>query len=184
MKAKSMKSLVSIVLVSLMLITVSAAADTGYIQVGSSPDHADVYIEGKLMCTGCTSEPHLILHAQTFRGISFGYHTVTVKKSGYIDWSKDVSISSARDRETVSAYLEPVSAETPAPTITAVPPTPTVSPTPTMTPIPSLTPTPIVTPKSTPAVTPTPVEKGVPGFEAILAIAGFLAVSYLLKRRK
>jgi PGF-CTERM protein len=42
---------------------------------------------------------------------------------------------------------------------------------------------PVQTP--TPAVieTPTP-EKGVPGFEAIFAIAGLLAVAYLLRRRR
>ena len=44
-------------------------------------------------------------------------------------------------------------------------------------------PTPTTTPTSTPSPTPTP-EEGVPGFEAVFAIAGLLAVAYLLKRRK
>ena len=33
-------------------------------------------------------------------------------------------------------------------------------------------------------LTPTPKENGVPGFEAVFAIAGLLAVAYLLRRRK
>jgi PGF-CTERM protein len=45
----------------------------------------------------------------------------------------------------------------------------------------SLPPTP--TPEETPKTPPTPT-KEVPGFEAILAIAGLLAVTYLLRRRK
>lgn len=47
------------------------------------------------------------------------------------------------------------------------------------TPIPTATPTP--TPSPTP--TPTPEEKGVPGFEAVFAIAGLLVITYLLRRR-
>ena len=58
------------------------------------------------------------------------------------------------------------------------------SPTPTVTPVP-LTPTPIPTPSPTATATeiPTP-EEAVPGFEAIFAITGLLAVAYLLRRRK
>ena len=44
-------------------------------------------------------------------------------------------------------------------------------------------PTPTVTPTCTPSPTPTP-EEGVPGFEAVFAIVGLLAVGYLLRRRK
>jgi PGF-CTERM protein len=58
-------------------------------------------------------------------------------------------------------------------------PTPVVKPTPkpTPTPTPEVTPTPVPTPVVTP--TPTP-----PGFEAVLAIAGLLAIAYLVLRRK
>lgn len=70
---------------------------------------------------------------------------------------------------------------TPTPTTTLMP---TLSPTPTpiVTPV-HLTPTPItLTPTATEI--PTPEEKGVQGFEAVFAIAGLLAVVYLLRRRK
>jgi len=68
---------------------------------------------------------------------------------------------------------------TPSPT-----PTPVVSPTPTPTVTPTATPT--VTPATpTPRPTPTPTPKpGIPGFKAVLAIAGLLAVAYLALRRK
>jgi phosphate transport system substrate-binding protein len=46
---------------------------------------------------------------------------------------------------------------------------------------PSLTPAPMPTPTPTPVATPTPEE---PGFEAVTAIAGLLAVSYLAVRRR
>ena len=158
--------------------------DTGSIGVRSTPDHADVYIDGKLLCTGCTEK----YNSQFFKGISVGYHTVTVKKSGYVDWSKIVYVSKAGGFAFSSANLEPVSAETPAPTITAVPstPTPTPTPTPTLTPIHTPTPLPTPTPVVIPPVTPTPSPSSTPappGFEAIFTIAGLLAVAYLLRRR-
>lgn len=58
--------------------------------------------------------------------------------------------------------------------------TPTVKPTltPTLTPTPTLVPTPEATPAT---ATPTPEE---PGFEAIFAIAGLLAIAYLTLRKK
>lgn len=54
---------------------------------------------------------------------------------------------------------------------------PTPIPTPTL--IPTLSPTPTLTPSPTPVPTPTP-----PGFEAIFAIAGLVAVAYILVRRR
>jgi len=60
---------------------------------------------------------------------------------------------------------------------------PGVTPTPTATP--GMTPqiTPMVTPAATPAPSLTPA-KGIPGFEAVFAIAGLLAVAYLVRRRR
>jgi len=68
------------------------------------------------------------------------------------------------------------------------------APTPTPTPVPTPTPTPIVTPTATltmPPVSPTPTPTATPtptptppGFEAVFAIAGLLAVAYLVLRRK
>ena len=67
--------------------------------------------------------------------------------------------------------------------------TPAITPTPIMTPKPEATPiltptsTLIVTPTPTPSPTPKPWWK-IPGFEAVFAILGLLAVVYLLRRRK
>jgi len=63
--------------------------------------------------------------------------------------------------------------------LTLRPPNPTPSPKPTPTPVVAPTLPPVVTPTPTPM--PTPEE---PGFEAVFAIAGLLAVAYLVLRRK
>ena len=78
---------------------------------------------------------------------------------------------------TLTTTISPTATTTPTPA-----PTPVVTPTPTLTV--TVSPTPIVTPAPTPSPTPTPEEKGVPGFEVIFAIAGLLAVAYLLRRRR
>lgn len=79
--------------------------------------------------------------------------------------------------------LTPTPTPTPTPTLT-----PTATPTPTPTPTPEKTPTPQVTPtkEETPKPTPTTTEekKQGPGFEAVFAVAGLLAVAYLLRRRQ
>ncbi|MGB7533330.1 MAG: PGF-CTERM sorting domain-containing protein, partial [Halobacteriota archaeon] len=60
---------------------------------------------------------------------------------------------------------------------------PAATPTPTPTPTPTVTPTPTIPPVvTTPTPTPTPTEE--PGFAAVFAIAGLLAVAYLVVRRK
>ncbi|RJS84013.1 PGF-CTERM sorting domain-containing protein, partial [Methanophagales archaeon] len=58
-------------------------------------------------------------------------------------------------------------------------PSPTPSPTPTPTATPPIPPPVTPTPSPTPSPTPTP-----PGFEAVFAIAGLLAVAYLVLRKK
>lgn len=75
-------------------------------------------------------------------------------------------------------------APTPTPTPEATP-TPTPEPTPTPTPekTPTPEPTPTATPEETPTPTPTREEKPTPGFEAVFAVAGLLAVAYLLRRK-
>ncbi|MCD6455528.1 MAG: hypothetical protein J7K81_01885 [Methanophagales archaeon] len=90
--------------------------------------------------------------------------------------------------------LTPTSPQTtPTPTATATAALPTSTPTPTSTPM--VTPTPVTTtpttaptteapiatppPKATPTPTPTP-----PCFEAVFAIAGLLAIAYLVLRKK
>ena len=59
------------------------------------------------------------------------------------------------------------------------PPTTTPTATPTVTIPPTATPTPTPTPTATPTATPKP-----PGFEAVFAIAGLLAIAYLVLRQK
>ncbi|WP_456370373.1 PGF-CTERM sorting domain-containing protein, partial [Geoglobus sp.] len=77
----------------------------------------------------------------------------------------------------------PTPEETPAPT-----PTPTATPTPTPTKTPAPTPTPVKTETRaetpTPAPTKTEEKKQGPGFEAVFAVAGLLAVAYILRRRR
>ncbi len=68
--------------------------------------------------------------------------------------------------------------ERPTPTPTTPPTTPPVTTPPVTTP----TPTPTTPKPTTPTPTTTPAG-GIPGFEAIFAIAGLLAVAYLLRRR-
>ena len=68
----------------------------------------------------------------------------------------------------------------PSPALTSTPmltPTSALTPTPTISPMPSPSPTP------GPTLTPTPTPEP-PGFEAVFAIAGLLAVAYLVLRRK
>jgi len=78
----------------------------------------------------------------------------------------DVTVGGASATFTVTAPRTPI----PSPTLS---PTPIVTPTPTETP-PIATPT----PEETPTPTPTPA-----GFEAGIAIAGLLAVTYILIRK-
>ena len=61
---------------------------------------------------------------------------------------------------------------------------PAATPTPTPTAAPTVTPTPTIPPVvTTPTPTPTPTPTEEPGFEAVFAIAGLLAVAYLLRRK-
>ena len=78
---------------------------------------------------------------------------------------------------TTVEILAAVPSPTPSPSPTVLP-SPTPTPTPTPTPSPTASPTPTPTPSPTPTPTPTP------GFEAIFAVAGLLAVTYFVLRRK
>ena len=64
----------------------------------------------------------------------------------------------------------------------ALKPAATHTPTPTPTAKPTTTPVPTPEPTAEPAAEPTPTDE--PGFEAVFAIAGLLAVAYLALRRK
>ena len=84
------------------------------------------------------------------------------------------------DGNTDTVTVEIVAAA-PTPTPTEVTPTPTATATPTATIPPTTTPTatPTATATPTPTSSPTP-----PGFEAVFAIAGLLAIAYLVLRRR
>lgn len=99
------------------------------------------------------------------------------------------------DGNQVSGNECPNQTPTPSPTSTPTPtsrPSPTPTLTPTLTPIltptpratltPLLTPTPVVTPSVTPSPSPSPTPAP-QGFESVFALAGLLAVAYLLRRR-
>ena len=74
-----------------------------------------------------------------------------------------------------------ISAAVPSPTPS---PSPTVSPTPTPTPSPTPTPTASPVAPTTPTPTPSPSPSPTPGFEALFAVAGLLAITYFVLRRK
>jgi hypothetical protein len=91
---------------------------------------------------------------------------------------------------TPTPTLTPTSAPTSTPTTTPTP-SPTPTPTPTLTPIPTPSPTPSPTPTPTPTLvpsatpTPSPISTSEePGFESVYALAGLVAVVYLLLKRK
>jgi len=76
--------------------------------------------------------------------------------------------------------LAAVPSPTPSPTLTVSPTPTTPTPTPTPTPSPAASPVAPTTPSPTPSPSPSPT----PGFEAIFAVAGLLAVTYFVLRRK
>jgi len=113
----------------------------------------------------------------------------TVPKGWTIDSVEDLKGSSiSSDKRTVSGLAITDEAHvikfTKAPAPTPSPsPSPTPTPSPSLTPTPSPTPTPIVTPSPSPTPTPTPTPAPpTPGFEAIFAVSGLLAVAYLVLR--
>jgi PGF-CTERM protein len=123
-----------------------------------------------------------------------GSYTFTVKLSTYYyAITQDVTVwVNPRPQVTPTPTPQPtptptpVPTPTPTPTITPVPtPVPTPTPTPQPTPIKTPKPTPVTTPEKTPtpAITPATTPEEQPGFEVIFAIAGLLAVVYLLRRR-
>jgi len=80
---------------------------------------------------------------------------------------------------TATATVTPEETPTPSPEVTA---TPSATPALTPTPSPSLAGTPTPTATASPVLSPTS-EPLIPGFEGIFAIAGLLAVAYLVLRR-
>ncbi|MCW3129669.1 MAG: PGF-CTERM sorting domain-containing protein [Methanophagales archaeon] len=108
--------------------------------------------------------------------------TLTVgPQDQYGDWRGSIhKLEPVMEFSSISKSITLTPITSPSVTPTSTPPIST--PSPTVTPV-SPTPVPIPSPTPTATEIPTPEEKGVPGFEVIFAIAGLLAVAYLLRRR-
>jgi len=151
---------------------------------------ASVAVGEPLEVTGVTNrEPETIITISTFAGpVDLPAAMATVEWptadqgvfNATIDTSVAVPGTYTLEADDGDGHTDTVTVEITA----AVPtPTPVVSPTPTPvvspTPPPEVTPTPTPTPVETPTPTPKP-----PGFEAVFAIAGLLAIAYLVLRKR
>jgi hypothetical protein len=129
---------------------------TGQIAIGSSPEGASLYIDGEYYGETERYTPKPI-------GLKAGTHTIKLTKDGYKDHTETITVEGGYiHKKTILLESLPIT-----PTETLVTPTP-IEP----------TQTPVTTP---PEGTATP---DTPAFETIFAIAGLLAVAYILRRRK
>ena len=149
--------------------------------VGYSPDSGplDLTVETLTDWYDYSQIPHTVSNG-TFTILGGPEPTPTATPT-----SQSSGSSSSGASSTVTPTPTPVSSSTP--TITQTPASATVSATPsphvTSTPTVSATPSPHVT--STPTITQTPSPtSATPGFEAVSAIAGLLAIAYLVLRRE
>ena len=175
-----------------MAIVLDFKVESGWVEL---PDVVLTAAVGEpLIINGTTNrEPGTLITISTFSGPAdlpaeivevewptpdIGVFNVTIETS---DAVPGTYILEADDGEghTDTVTVE-IKAAVPSPTPS---PTPTVSPTPTPTPSPTPTPTisPVVTPTPTPTPTPSPTP---PGFEALFAVAGLLAIAYFVLRRR
>ena len=134
----------------------------GSIDVSSVPTGASIYLDGTYMGT----TPQMISN------VPVGSHSILLNLSTYYDETTTVSVEFNQVAH-VSERLSP----TPKPTAIV---TSTYTPTPARNP--ALTPT--LNPAPTPTLNPISTPLMAPAFEAVCAIAGLLAVAYLLQRRR
>jgi len=187
---------------------ISIISDASWGVIGSDDDYATLtfkvsspYISIEKPIQPVVSGEPLVINITTNREDDVAV-TVTFPDCpdlpGYTDYVKDGKVSftinttgvvgtctiHAEDEDgNIDEATVEILAAVPSPTAS---PSPTVSPTPTPTPSPSPTPSPTVSPVATPTPTPTPTPSPspTPGFEAIFAVAGLLAVTYFVLRRK
>jgi hypothetical protein len=79
---------------SVPVIPASASSDKTQIQVSSTPDAADIEIDGSFI----GSTPSTV-------GVAAGHHQISVKKSGFKPWERKITVSSGQVN--VNAVLEP-----------------------------------------------------------------------------
>jgi hypothetical protein len=79
-----------------VVVPASAPADKAQIQVTSTPDAADIEIDGSFV----GNTPSTV-------GVAAGQHQISVKKSGFKPWERKIAVSSGQVN--VNAVLEPES---------------------------------------------------------------------------
>jgi hypothetical protein len=77
-----------------VLTPVSTSADKTQVQVSSTPDAADIEIDGSFV----GNTPSTV-------GVAAGQHQISVKKSGFKPWERKIAVSSGQVN--VNAVLEP-----------------------------------------------------------------------------
>ena len=150
--------------------TVGVTKMSWFSATGKGGDFVFAYITLNATADG-TSELNLTVKKLVDTGNNPITHTVD---EGMFTVSGPQPTPTPTPSPTPSPKLTPEGALIPSPPVEETP-SPEETPTPVVTP----TPTPSSSPSPTPSPTPTP-----PGFEAVFAVAGLLAVAYLVLRRK
>ncbi len=76
-----------------------ALPPTGSIKVNSAPSGASIFLDGNMTVKGTTNT--------TLNGVSVGTHAVKLTRSGYTDWTGQVTVTGGQT-STISASLTPV----------------------------------------------------------------------------
>jgi hypothetical protein len=91
--------------------TIQAETAQGLVSIESTPDNAEVYLDGELI--GMTPLPHYRMNA--------GTRVVEVSKKGFVPWRRDLKVGAGADTR-IGAELEPTSDAPPAPSAESSPP--------------------------------------------------------------
>jgi len=136
-----------------------------------------------------TDSYNVSVNGTWYNGTTDTFMNTTTTPGGWVNITVWAFNNSGGGTLSTGSVSQNTQAPTIAPTPTPLPGRRRVTPTPTATATPAPTPTvtPTATPMATPTPTPTPTPKlwwRIPGFEAVFAIIGLLAVAYLLRRRQ